>query len=85
MYDYDAGYAGSSLAAPFGMVINIVQVVLLILAVYLSSRRLRSGKVTFWIPLVAGAISSTTSTILLMILLFSDPGFVQFMTNSMGV
>jgi uncharacterized membrane protein YhaH (DUF805 family) len=85
MYDYDAGYAGSSLAGPFGTTINIVQAVLLVLTVYLSSRRLRTAKITFWIPLVAGAISSTTSTVLLMILLFSDAGFVQFMSTSMGV
>jgi uncharacterized membrane protein YhaH (DUF805 family) len=84
MYGYEDGYDGTAAAATFGMVINIVQVVLLAVAAYLSSRRLRTGKVTFWIPLTAGILSSATSTTLLMILLFSDPGFMQFMTTSFG-
>jgi len=84
MYGYDGQYPNAAQAASVGLIINIVQPVLLILTIWLSTRSLRRGRVTFWIPLTAGIVSGVTSTVLLMTLLFADPGFMAFITKSFG-
>lgn len=84
LYGYDGQYPNAEQAASVGLVINIVQPVLLIVTIWLSTVWLRKGRVTFWIPLTAGLVSGITSSALLMTLLFADPGFVAFMMTSLG-
>lgn len=84
MYGYDGTYPNSDQARVIGTALNVINPVLLVLTIWLTYRRTRLGRISFWIPLVAGVVSTVVSTILLMVLLFADPAFVQFMTETMG-
>lgn len=81
---YDGQFPDVERANAVGLTLNIVQPILLILAVSLSSLSLRRGRVTFYIPLAAGVLSTIISVILLMTLIYADPGFWAF-AQTMGV
>jgi hypothetical protein len=81
---YDGQFPDIERANAVGLTLNIVQPILLALAVLLSGLSLRRGRVTFYIPLAAGVLSTIVSGILLMTLIYSDPGFWAF-AQTMGV
>lgn len=71
-------YAGTSSDRPIGIAIAASNVVSFALAAWFTSRRLRTGKVAFWIPLVAGIVAATVSSALLLILLANDPTMTSY-------
>lgn len=48
---------------PWGYVLIVVNILLLMGAVALSLRRMRSGRIAFWVPLVAGAVAALLGAI----------------------
>lgn len=48
----------------------------------LSLRRLRSGRVAFWIPLVAGLVCNVLASILLMVPLVTDRGLLELVQET---
>lgn len=78
-YGYTGTFPATDLARPIGVVLAIVEPVALVLAVALSARQMRRGRVTFWIPLTIGAVATILASVLLVVVLWQDPGFVQFL------
>jgi hypothetical protein len=72
-------YTNDALAAPLGVVINVVSVLLLVAAILLSLRQLRSGRVAFWIPLVAGATTLLVTGVLLVVAMLADPAMPAYL------
>ena len=83
-YGYKGGYPNADLASSVGRTVNIIQPVLLLLTIWLSTRSLRRGRVTFWIPLAAGGVSLIVTLVALSVLISGDPDFMAFMTKSLG-
>ena len=83
-YGYTGTYSNPSLATTVGIALNIVQPIALIIAVFFTARRLRAGKIAFWVPLTAGAAVSIISAVLILVVIFSDSAFVAFFEKSMG-
>lgn len=82
-YGYTGTLADPSLASAVGIALNIVQPVLLVLAVVLAARSLRAGRVTFWIPLAAGVLAFVIWFVLVVVIFVSDPGLMNYL-QTMG-
>jgi hypothetical protein len=61
-----------------GLVILAVTTVLLVGASILSIVRLRRGRIAFWVPLTAGALSAATWVIVLTVALLQTPGALTY-------
>jgi hypothetical protein len=83
-YGYTGTYADPALASAVGITLNIVQPVALAIAAIFTARRLRAGKVAFWIPLVAGVVVSLISLALIVVVFAADPAFMAFAQKAMG-
>ena len=74
-------YTSDSLASAIGIAINAVDVLLLVVAVLLAVRRLRSGRIAFWIPLVAGATALVVTGALLTVAMLGDPAMPAYLQS----
>lgn len=75
-------YTSDALASTIGVVINVVGVLILIAAILLSLRRLRSGRLAFWIPLVAGATLFVVTGVLVVAAMLGDPALPAYLESS---
>ncbi|HXH36870.1 MAG TPA: DUF6264 family protein [Plantibacter sp.] len=73
-----SGYSSDGLASAMGILALGLQIAIWIAAVLLSSRSLRAGRLTFWIPLVAGVVANIVVVICLAIAMGTDPAFIEF-------
>jgi hypothetical protein len=74
-------YTSDALASALGIVINVVSVLLLIVVVVLAIRRLRAGRLAFWIPLVGGATALILTGVLLTVAMVGDPALPAYLEN----
>jgi hypothetical protein len=65
-----------------GIGLAIFYVVAWTATLVLSLRRLRSGRITFWVPLVAGVVVTIVAMICFLVLFLGDPSFVEYMTKN---
>jgi hypothetical protein len=65
----------------YGVAAVIVMAVLWLVAALLSWISIRSGRLSFWIPLVAGAVANLVAGALMVIPLVSDPGVWSAVTQ----
>lgn len=77
---------GSFTATPVSTGVGIGLAIFYVLAwlatLALTLRALRSGRIAFWIPLVAGVIVTVLALICFLILFFNDPSFMSYVTRS---
>ncbi|MBC7517287.1 MAG: hypothetical protein H7248_00115 [Microbacteriaceae bacterium] len=62
--------------AAVGLGINVINITLYLGTLLLSVRRLRQRKLSFFVPLIGGAVAAMASAILLTTILANSPGFV---------
>jgi hypothetical protein len=43
---------------------------------------LRKGRLTFWIPLVAGILAALIASVLMLVVASGDPSFIAYMNRS---
>jgi hypothetical protein len=58
-----------------------IQLAFLAVAIVASLRSLRAGRVTFWIPLTAGVVSSVIVGVLFMSVILSDPAYLTWVES----
>ncbi|KJL18245.1 hypothetical protein RN50_03354 [Microbacterium foliorum] len=68
----------------WGTIASIVLVAGWSLTALLSVRRLRSGKVSWWVPLAGGAVTLLVASICAAIPLMNDPAFIDFVAKTAG-
>ena len=68
-------------AVAVGFAVNVVRVAALLWAAAVSIRRLREGKISFWVPLTAGIVSSLVLVIGVASLLRGGPAFVAYVAS----
>jgi uncharacterized membrane protein YhaH (DUF805 family) len=67
-----------------GGAIAIVSLVVFVPMIVLTVRRLRAGKITFWVPLVAGVVVTVVQMVLVLSVFLGDPAFVQSLLDGAG-
>jgi len=76
-----SGYSSDALASAMGILALGLQIAIWIGAIVLSGRSLRAGRLTFWIPLVAGVVANIVVVICLAIAMGADPAFIEFVRS----
>ncbi|MBF4618834.1 hypothetical protein ITJ44_12210 [Clavibacter sp. VKM Ac-2873] len=74
-------YTPTSATGPVGLALLVITVSVFAATVVLSLRRIRRGRVAFWVPLVGAVVATVISAVLLSSLLLADPAFQQFVTS----
>lgn len=73
-----SGYSSDGIASAMGILALGLQIAIWIAAVVLSMRSLRTGRLTFWIPLVAGVAANIVLFICFAVAVGADPAFMEF-------
>ncbi|WP_194420070.1 DUF6264 family protein [Microbacterium abyssi] len=68
----------------WGTVAAIVLVVGWVLTAWLSMRRLRSGKLTWWLPLAGAAATMLVASVCITIPMMNDPAFIAYLDGASG-
>lgn len=76
-----SGYSSDGLASAMGILALGLQIAIWIGAVLLSLRSLRAGRLTFWIPLVAGVVANIVVIVCLAIAMGADPAFIEYVRS----
>lgn len=79
----EAQFADPTAGRPWGIAAALVLAIGWLLTAYVSWRSLGRGRVTFWIPLVAGVVFTFVAGVLLMVPIVSDPTLWDAVVGSM--
>ncbi len=74
-------YTNTQLALGVGGVINASRIVLLVVAIWFSSSRLRAGKRAWPAPLIAGAVSVLIVFASLLVAMVGDPALAAYVAQ----
>lgn len=66
----------------WGLAATLVLVIGWTLTALLSVRRMRRGRITWWLPLVGAAVSLTLSSFCLVVPILGDPAFIEFLQRA---
>lgn len=55
-----------------------------VITALVSLRRLRRGKITWWVPLVGAAVTLLIATICITVPMMNDPAFVEYLNDAAG-
>lgn len=72
-------YTPTALAQNLGTVLNVVTVVLFVVTVFATTWFMRRGRISFWVPLVGGAVATIVALVFVVVLLQGDPAFLSYM------
>jgi uncharacterized membrane protein YhaH (DUF805 family) len=75
-------FTATPVAAGVGIGLAVFYVLAWLATLALSLRRMRSGRISFWIPLVAGVVVTIVAMICFLALFFGDPSFMDYVTRS---
>lgn len=68
----------------WGSVAAVVLVVGWALTAWASIRRLRSGKISWWVPIVGAVVTTLITSMCLAVPMFGDPAFMSYVQNMGG-
>lgn len=74
-------YVPTALAQNLGTALNVVTVVLFIATVFATSWMMRRGRISFWVPLVGGALATLVALVFVVVLLRGDPAFIDYLSG----
>jgi uncharacterized membrane protein YhaH (DUF805 family) len=75
----DGEFSNFEQAKVWGTIAAIVLVVGWVITAWLSTRRLRRGKLTWWVPLVGAAVTMIVASICITVPMMGDPAFVAYL------
>lgn len=78
----DATYTALSTGYVWGAVASVVYAVGYLLTAWLTWRRLRRGRIAFWVPLVGFVATTLVAGVCITIALTADPPFLSALTGS---
>ena len=67
-----------------GIAVNVVNIVVFVLAAWISLELVKRRRVAFWVPIAGAALAALIGVILLATLVLGDPSFVQQMPGYSG-
>ncbi|MDQ0644889.1 DUF6264 family protein [Microbacterium murale] len=68
----------------WGTIAAVLLVVGWVITAWLSLRRLRTGKLTWWVPLVGAAVTMLIVSICIMVPMMGDPAFMAYVDGMAG-
>ncbi|MBG6107458.1 DUF6264 family protein [Frigoribacterium sp. CG_9.8] len=71
-------YTPTALTASLGTTLNVITLALFVITLLVTTWMLRSGRIAFWVPITGGVVATIVALVFVVILLQSDPTFVQF-------
>ena len=77
MVGVEGQFSNFAAARTWGVIATIALVVGWTLTAVLSVRRLRAGKITWWLPIVGAVVTVTLVSICIMVPLVGDPAFIE--------
>lgn len=78
----DATYTALSTGYVWGAVASVVYAIGYLLTAWLTWRRLRRGRIAFWVPLVGFVATTLVAGVCITIALTADPAFLSALTGS---
>lgn len=75
-------FTSTQLATTLGIVINVSNVVLYLLTVFLTIRLLRRGRPAFYVPLIGGIVAGIVGAVCLAVLMLGDPAFIAYVNGA---
>lgn len=84
MLGVDATYTNDGAGAVWGPVAAVTYVAGFVVTALIAWRRLRSGRIAFWVPLVGAIITTTLVGICVAVPLVGDPAFVDAVQKLSG-
>jgi hypothetical protein len=75
-------YTPTPIANEIGIGVVVLYVAGWLMTAILAALSLRKGRITFWIPLVAGVIIGLVTVVCVIVLLLGDPAFTQYITRN---
>lgn len=77
----DGRFQDTDTATTVGFAVNVVWVAALLWSAVVAIGRLRAGRIAFWVPLVAGAVTMLVYTVAAGVLIAGDPVFQEYVAN----
>jgi len=77
----DDAFSAVDLGNAFGVWLAVIQPVIFVLTVALTIMSIRKRRVSFYVPLIGGAVSAIVLFIFWLIVAFNDPVFVELVTR----
>jgi hypothetical protein len=71
-------------ARVWGTVAAVVLIVGWVITAWLSMRRLRTGKITWWLPLVGAAVTMLVASFCIAVPMMGDPAFIAYLDGATG-
>lgn len=68
----------------WGTVATVVLVVGWVVTALLSMRRLRSGRITWWLPLVGAVVTMLVASFCIAVPMMGDPAFIAYLDGATG-
>lgn len=68
----------------WGVIAAVVLVVGWVVTAWLSMRRLRSGKLTWWVPLVGAVVTTIVASLCIVVPMMNDPAFIAYLGGTAG-
>ena len=78
----DGEFTNFDQAKIWGTTAAIVLVIGWVITAWLSMRRLRRGRLTWWVPLVGAAVTMVVASICISVPMMSDPAFIAYLDGS---
>ncbi|RIJ62257.1 hypothetical protein DZG02_02640, partial [Clavibacter lycopersici] len=64
-----------------GIAVNVVNIVVFVLAAWISLELVKRKRVAFWVPLAGAVVATVITSILVLTLIVADPAFQQIMSS----
>lgn len=80
----DGEFSNFDQARVWGTTAAIVLVIGWVITAWSSVRRLRAGKIAWWVPLVGAAVTTIAASVCITIPMMGDPAFIAFMNGAAG-
>lgn len=77
-------FTSDALANSMGVAQNVVRVLLILIAIVWSARRIRQRKRAFWVPLAAGGAAALVLLVGILALMLIDPALATYLNTLTG-
>jgi hypothetical protein len=64
-----------------GIAVNVVNIVVFVLAAWISLELVKRKRVAFWVPIVGAIVATVITSVLVLTLIVADPAFQQIMSS----
>lgn len=75
-------FTSTDLATSVGVAINVVNIGLYLVTLVITVRLLRASKLSFYVPVIGGTLASIVTVVLLLVVVFNDPAFLDYLGSA---